>query len=160
MAAYRFLIRKMLTIPLNRQQQHSKWQQILHIAHNNNIPTYLLTWLKLRIQQSIAQPVPPIHTHPSYNTKWVTFTHTSPQIRKATNIFQHTNITIAFKYNNTLSRLSKPSNKTPPTAPYDKCGIYSLQCVTCNKEYVGQTSRSLKLCYKEHEHYIKYNNPL
>ena len=46
-----------------------------------------------------------------------------------------------------------------PTAPYDRCGIYSLSCVTCNKEYVGQTSRSLRLRYKEHERYIKYNNP-
>jgi hypothetical protein len=145
MAAYRFLIRRMLTLPLDRKQQHEEWQQILHIAHNNNIPTYLLTRLKPRIQQSIAQPIPPIPTTPSNHTKWVTFTYTSPQIRKVTNIFKHTNIKIAFKCTNTLSRLSKPTNKTPPTAPYDKCGIYSLSCVTCNKEYVGQTSRSLKL---------------
>jgi hypothetical protein len=30
---------------------------------------------------------------------------------------------------------------------------------TCNKEYVGQTSRSLKLRYKEHERYVKHSNP-
>jgi hypothetical protein len=30
--------------------------------------------------------------------------------------------------------------------------------ITCNKEYVGQTSHSLKLSYKEHECYIKHNS--
>jgi hypothetical protein len=34
-----------------------------------------------------------------------------------------------------------------------------LSCITCNKAYVGQTSWSLKLRYKEHARYIKGNNP-
>jgi hypothetical protein len=34
-----------------------------------------------------------------------------------------------------------------------------MTCRTCNKAYVGQTSYSLKLHYKEHAHYIKSNNP-
>ena len=48
---------------------------------------------------------------------------------------------------------------TPPTTPYVRPGIYSRSCLTCNKEYVGQTSDSLELHYKEHIRYIKYNNP-
>ena len=102
---------------------------------------------------------PPIPTPPKIQRKWVTFTYTSPQIRKVTNIFKHTNIRITFTCNNTLARLSKPTNNTPPSTPYDKGGIYSLSCITCNNEYVGQTSHSLKLHYKEHVCYIKYNNP-
>jgi len=31
--------------------------------------------------------------------------------------------------------------------------------VVCTKTYVGQTSRSLKLCYQEHIRHIKNNNP-
>jgi len=92
--------------------------------------------------------------------KWATYTYTSPQIRKITNIFKHTNIRIAFKRSNTISVLSKPTHKTThPTTPYDKSGIYALTCMTCNKAYVGQTSRSLKQRYKEHTFYIKSNNP-
>ena len=69
-------------------------------------------------------------------------------------------IRIAYKCNNTISLLSKPANKaTLPPTPYDQCGIYALTCVTCNKAYVGQTSRSLKQRYKEHTRYIKSNNP-
>jgi hypothetical protein len=34
-----------------------------------------------------------------------------------------------------------------------------LSCITCNKAYVGPTSWSLKLHYKERACYIKGNNP-
>jgi len=88
--------------------------------------------------------------------KWTTFTYLSPQVRKITNIFKHTNIRIAFKYSNIISQLTKHP-PLPPT-PYDRCGIYALTCRTCNSPYVGQTSQSLKLRYKEHAHYIKSNN--
>jgi hypothetical protein len=83
----------------------------------------------------------------------------SLQIRKVTNIFKHTNIRIAFKCSNTISQLSKRINKTLPSTPYDRSGIYTVLCITCIKAYVSQTSRSLKLRYKEHTCYIKGNNP-
>jgi hypothetical protein len=61
MAFYRFLIRRILTLPLDREQQHGEWQQILHIAHNNNFPTNLLTWLNSEYNRAylIRNPPPP-----------------------------------------------------------------------------------------------------
>ena len=92
--------------------------------------------------------------------KLATFTYSSPQIRKITNIFKHTNIRIAYKCSNTISHLSKSANKTtPPSTLNNRCGIYTLTCMTCNKVYVGQTSHCLKQQYKEHTCYIKSNNP-
>jgi hypothetical protein len=38
-------------------------------------------------------------------------------------------------------------------------GIYELTCKTCDKAYVGQTSRSLTARFREHTRYIKNNNP-
>ena len=94
------------------------------------------------------------------NTKWATFTYASPQIRKITNLFKHTNARIAYKCANTISHLSKPTNKaTLPPSPYDISGIYKLTCMTCNEAYVDQTSRNLKQRYKEHTRNIKNNNP-
>ena len=60
--------------------------------------------------------------------------------------------------NNTAAQLTKPPNdhKTPP---HNKLGIYHLTCNSCNLSYVGQTSRSLKVCYQEHIRYIRNNNP-
>jgi len=46
-----------------------------------------------------------------------------------------------------------------PPSPYDRSGIYKLTCMTCNKAYVGQTSRNLRQRYKEHARYIKNSNP-
>jgi hypothetical protein len=116
MAAYQFLIRRMLSLPLDREQQYKEWQHILHIAHSNDIPLALLTRLRLRMQQNISSPKSPTPTTSNNGTKWATFTYSSPQVRKITNIFKHTNIRIAFKCSNTLLKLSRPANKTilPP----------------------------------------------
>jgi hypothetical protein len=37
--------------------------------------------------------------------------------QKITNIFKHTDIKITFKCDNTISQLSKPTNRTPPPCP-------------------------------------------
>ena len=159
MAAYWFLIRRMLSLPLDSEQQYEEWQHILHIAHSNTNPPALLIRFRLRTQRSISQTNSPTPTTSNNGTKWVTFTYSSPQVRKITNIFKHTNIRIAFKCSNTISQLSKPTNKTLAPTPYDRYGIYALTCRTCNRAYVSQTSQSLKLRYKQHAHYIKSNNP-
>jgi len=92
------------------------------------------------------------------NTKWMTFTYVSPQIRKITNLFRHTKVKIAFKCNSKISELMKPNtdNNTPY---YNRSGIYKLTCNTCKLAYLGQTSRSLKLRFQEHIQYIRNNNP-
>jgi hypothetical protein len=74
-------------------------------------------------------------------------------------LFKHTNVKISFKCNNTIVHLSKLTNKIPPHTPYERSGIYSLTCNTCQQGYVGQTNRSFKLRYQEHTRYIKNNNP-
>jgi hypothetical protein len=104
------------------------------------------------------------HQHPPTphlpaNKKWATFTYTSPEIRKITNIFKRTDINIVFKCHNTIAQLSKPVRNTPPSFPCDKSGVYAISCVACGKAYVGQTSRSLSLRFKEHARYIRHNNP-
>jgi hypothetical protein len=81
-------------------------------------------------------------------------TYTSPQIRKITNLFKHTDINISFKYHNTMAQQLKQDRNTQPSSPFEKSGIYAISCVTCRKAYIGQTSRSLNLRYIRH-----YNPP-
>jgi hypothetical protein len=59
LAADRFLIRRMLTLSLNRDQQYEEWQYTLHIAHSSNVPPSLLTRSKRNIRRSISQPKSP-----------------------------------------------------------------------------------------------------
>ena len=113
--------------------------------------------------QHTTEVIPAQDPHPTptiKNAKWATFIYTSSQIRKITNFFKHTNERIAYNCTNTISHLSKPTNKASlPSLPYDRSGIYKLTCTTCDKAYVGQTSRNLKQRYKHHTWYIKNNNP-
>jgi len=123
---------------------------------NPPIPTKTQNTTEVHPTQD-SYPYPHPHTPSAIkNTKWATFTYTSPQIRKITNLFKHSNVRIAYMCTNTISHLSKPTNKaTLPSSPYDRSGINKLICMTCNKAYVGQTSRNLKQSYKVHTRYIK-----
>ena len=86
------------------------------------------------------------------------FTYISPQIRKVTNIFKNTNVRIAFRCRNTTAKIIRPP-KDHDIPPHNKWGIYQLKCNTCGPSYVGQTNRSLNICFQEHIRYIRNNNP-
>ena len=42
---------------------------------------------------------------------------------------------------------------------YLKIGAVCCTCGTCNKPYIGQTSRNIAIRYKEHIRYIRNNQP-
>ena len=89
-----------------------------------------------------------------HNKKWITFTYYGPAVRKVTNLFKSTNLKIAFCPTNTIyQQLSQKPNNTNPS------GIYYLKYNTCKNAYVGQSGRLITTRYKEHLHYIRYNNP-
>ena len=149
----------MLSLPLSEVQRHKEWRHIKQTASNNNIPIHLLTKLRHNVQKKLNQPHPP--TAPTQDTKWATFTHSSPHVRKITNLFKNTNVKVTFKSNNTTAQLTKPHTTTIPSPnPHDMSGIYSLTCITCKHVYVGQTSWSLRIQHQEHTRgYIKNNDP-
>ena len=68
-----------------------------------------------------------------------------------------TDIKIAFKSTNTLQQLTKPKTHNT-TQDHDKSSIYKLICKTCNRAYIGQTSRHLTPRFRGHIRYIK-NDP-
>ena len=85
----------------------------------------LLQKLKQRTQRKLSYLTLPSK---SSDTKWATFTYTTPQIRKITNIFKQTNVKIAYKTNNTILQLTKPTNT--PIPPHANSEIYALTCNT------------------------------
>jgi hypothetical protein len=141
MAAYRFLIERMLTFPLGKKQQQKEWETIQQIAHSNNFPE------NLRMRK-LTQPTPPTKRN---DTKWALFKYTSPHVRKITNIFKQTNGKVAFKTNSAILHLTRPTNK-PKTLQHDSSGVYSIPCNTFKQVYIGQTSWSLKQHNHEHIH--------
>ena len=89
-AAYRFHIERMFTLPLAEQRQE-EWESIEQIARKNNTPISLLLKLKLRIRLQISQPT---LTSKNSDTKWAKFTYNTPHIGIITNIFKQTNVKI------------------------------------------------------------------
>jgi len=75
-----------------------------------------------------------------------------------TKLFKNTNINIAFRPATTTEKFLR--HKTLYTTPeYDRSGIYTISCKTCQKAYVRQTSRKLSTRRQEHIRYIRNNDP-
>ena len=153
MAAFRFHITRMHSLPLNPDEKQKEWKTIQHTAKNNNFPHCLLQKLNHQIQNKVN------HTHNEKKHKiWTTFTYHSPKIRRIKNLFKNTNIGIAFKATATLQQILIPTTRIQ-TSPHEKSRIYKITCKTCHKAYVGQTNRNLNLRIQEHVRYIKNNDP-
>jgi len=153
MAAYHYLINRMTSLPLSAEKRIAEWQNIRTIA-NNKFPIHHITKLRTQIQRK-----PQMNTASNNNNnRWATFTYHSSKDRMITNLFKQTDIKINFKSTNTLQKLIKPKFQDT-TQEHNKSGIYKMICKTCNKAYIGQTSRNLIIRYREHIHYIKNNDP-
>jgi len=153
MAAYRYHITRMHSLPLDPDKKQKEWKTIKTMAKNNNFPQQLLQKLNQQIQHKAG------HKETEKKDKiWTTFTYHSPKIRKITNLFKNTNIGIAFKTTTTLHQFMRPKKQTH-IPDHEKSGVYGIKCNTCHITYVGQTSRNLKSRYQEHIRYIKNNDP-
>jgi len=135
MAAYRYLTNRMISLPLTTDRKETEWQKILAIAKNNKFPVHLITRLKRHTQHKT-------HTDKTENKnkKWATFTYHSHKVRKIANFFKQTDMNITFRSTNTIQQQTSPK-KRETTPDHSKSGIYKLLCKTCNKAYIGQTSR-------------------
>jgi hypothetical protein len=141
----------MLPCPITKQSKQQEWKTILVIARNNGFPTYIIHNLKAKKQQQ--QQKPPTSTA-QHGKKWVVFNYHSPLIRKVTNLYKQSNLSIALRATNTTYRqlTKKPTQNNPS-------GIYELKCNTCNRAYIRQSGRSIAVRHKEHIRYMQTNNP-
>jgi hypothetical protein len=87
--------------------------------------------------------------------KWVTFTYHILIIRKVINLFNNTEVRIAFKATSRNTIYQQLAEKTQNINP---SGIYEIKCNTWNKKYVGQSGRPIITRHKEHIRYIRSNN--
>ena len=140
-------------MPITEQAKKQEWNKIIIMAQNNGLPERIIHRLRKKLTTKIDQTKQTQATQ-QQSKKWVTFTYYSPLVHKITNLFKRPNMKIAFRPTNTiLQQLSQKPNNTNPS------GIYHLKCNTCNKTYIGQSSRSVTIRHKENLRYIKNNNP-
>jgi hypothetical protein len=153
-ATYRHHINRMYNLPLDQDKRQREWETIKTMGKNNDVPSQVLHKLHRKLKHKKPRPKP----ETADREKWTTFTYHSPKIRAITNLFKNTNINIAFKPATTTEKYLR--QKTLHTTPvYDRSGVYTISCKTCQKTYVGQTSRMLRTRHQEHIRYIRNNDP-
>jgi len=81
--------------------------------------------------------------------KWATVTCVGKETNFITNLFEKTNVKIAFRTNNTVQRLL--IHKQQKTDIHSQSGVYKLTCPDCGKAYVGQTGSSFVARFREHK---------
>jgi hypothetical protein len=110
LAAYRYMINQMTSIPLSQEKANAEWQTILAIANNNNFPILVVTKLITKLHSTSKI------TDDNKKKKWATFTYHSANMIKITDLFKQTN-----KHKNSPPKhqhnTSKDENKKPPPHP-------------------------------------------
>ena len=81
MAAYRYLINRMLLLPLATERRIAEWQQIRNMANNNKFPIHHIAKLRAQIQRKTQMNT----TNNGNNNKLTIFTYHSSKVRKITN---------------------------------------------------------------------------
>jgi hypothetical protein len=156
LAAYRYYLHRLNTLPLTTDKKNREVNTIKHIAVRNGYSINIVENLNRKIRQSI-QKRSTNKEDTTQRKKRIVVTYTGPHIRTLMNIFRSTNIQITYKPDTKISEFLT-SNKELPNKMLNS-GIYELMCQTCNYAYVGQTSRDLHTRYKEHIRYIRNNDP-
>jgi hypothetical protein len=95
MAAFRFHISRMHSLPLNPEKKRKEWETIQTIANNNNFPKNLLHKLNLQKHHKTD--------HIQTEKKEKEFTYHNPKIRKITNLFKNNNNNNDDNNNNALT---------------------------------------------------------
>jgi hypothetical protein len=133
-AAYKYYINRMITLPNTERARIQEQKYILNMARHNGFPTHKIIDMekKERTKNKDKRTNTNDTQERQVQKKWVTFTCHIPIIRRVTNLFNNTEIRIAFKATNTIYQqlAEKKLNKNPS-------GIHEVKCKTCNKKYVG-----------------------
>lgn len=80
-----------------------------------------------------------------------------PITDKLKNVFKKHNTTLVHSSSANLKNLlGSTKDKVPPE---QRSGIYRVQCKTCDKCYIGQSSRRVEVRFKEHLANIRLNKP-
>ncbi|KAK5650193.1 hypothetical protein RI129_001222 [Pyrocoelia pectoralis] len=159
MAAFRFFLNRLYSLPLNQIDFNHELNLIHRIAYNNGYPYNSILKLQNKINFSHAirsfTALTPIVPEPKVH-------FSLPYIGPASHQFQN----ILNKYNINISFSSKDNLKSclvhtkDPINAIDKSGVYKLNCKDCEAFYIGQTGRKFSYRISEHLSFLKpkYSN--
>jgi hypothetical protein len=124
-AAFKYYINRMITVPITKQVAKQEWNKIIIMARNNGFPEQIIHKLRSKLITKRDQP-PQTQPMQQHMKRWIAFTCYGPLVLKVTNLFKRTDLQIAFRPTNTIHQ--QRSQKTSNT---NTSGIYQLTCNTC-----------------------------
>ena len=149
LAAYKSMIHRAFTIPLNEDTRKKELNTIIKIAQSNGFHSTTINSLinKKQKQFTINKIYP--HIKSNKNTRYTKLTYFGPISDKIAQIISKNNIQVAFTPSQKISQLL--FNAKEKTSPFKKSGVYKLNCKECNSSYIGQTGRNFNIRYNEHK---------
>jgi hypothetical protein len=158
LAAFRFLIRRLNTIPLSKHNFDRELNYIKRIAAMNGYNARLVESLQRKItwQIKLAQNTRlDNNSDEQVSRRTVTFCgRTSEKVVSAINGY---NADMKFVYTSKNFKLRSLLCNTKDKIPdHKKSIIYAISCQDCQRRYIGQTRRALSVRYKEHMAHLRY----
>jgi hypothetical protein len=152
MAAPRYFMNRINTYDIDLDEKTREISTITQLLQDNGYnASAMLHSLKKKTQKTGNTNDNPEHT-------WAKFTYVGKETKMITNIFKKTRVRVAFSTSNKLGRLLDYRNFQEPTEQFNSNGVYQLQCPTCDKRYIGQTGRSFRTTYNEHNRNYRYGS--
>lgn len=146
-------VHRLITTPMSKSEYNNEINILKSIALENGYAPQIINNIIKRKRKNKNKIKQSTSNEAEEHKKWITFTYTGNEIYNITKLFKPYNLKIAYKTNNTITR--KLINNIETKNIYEQNGVYSLQCNTCTKVYIGQTGRKFKERYTEHIRAIK-----
>jgi hypothetical protein len=151
LSGIQYLTNRLHTYPLNENAKKKEQNIIKQILTQNSYPPNIHNTQKIKPKQ-----ISPTISQTNKQEKRAIFTYFGHETYKITKIFKDTQLKIAYRTNNTIQHhlFTKQPKKQDK---YENSGIYSMKCLDCPQQYIGQTGRPFKIRFKEHIRAIKHN---
>lgn len=145
MAAFNSLVYRAIKFPLSDDARKREIDVIKHIAVANGYDNTIVDDILRKHTKKSALPRPP-----KEELKFIPSDFNNAFAIPISNFLRKHNMNVAFSTSNNMLRLLKPKSGTLVPLE-DKAGVYRLKCGSCDGFYIGQTGRSFRVRFKEHQ---------
>ena len=162
-ASFYSYIHRLLSTPLSTTDYNKELKIIKQIAINNGYSTNLIDKLVIKKQFILVmKKIYPSSIDQQESKYYFSFDYIDSYSFKISKIFkksQKNKICIAYRTNRKLGFYIKNNKTLNNNKKVDKSlrpGVYKLLCGSCNKVYIGKTSRKFKIRIYEHNYDYRY----
>lgn len=163
LSAFNALAHRLVTLPLTTNNYHKEYTYTLEAAKVNGYSNELIDNIikKHSNKHRIAMSTTLVSQNKTLNRddelKRVAITFAPKITNGLKTVFRRNNMQLV--YSNPFKLKNKLISTKDKKHNLDKPGVYEISCKQCKRKYYGQTKRSIKVRFKDHQTYVKNNEP-